>query len=375
MDIEISNNGLLDLNVVCSIYIKSYDNKDKESIILNINNKGIYYYDEYFNENCCDSLYNDIEKNKIIYDSKYCKDIEIYEKNKDRKKLCPFYIYPRKFNLSYKSRKKIFIIFKPLERHINYQNYYFILSVKNINKGCDLNIMDLFNIASKTRQHDEICGIPLVCINEKNIIKRKRKEIDKKEKEILKKKFGKKISKYYKSSTSTSSKASCISLCDDNITSSSYSQYSESYLKNKQTKKTKYFNKKERKKNFVSLLIPLYANIIEPNINIKAKKLSKSIFINPLYLYKCSFTMKNKNNFYINYFFPLVLNYSDNSSRDKKYLMEHINKEEENKEKNKEKYDSIYYYDYFEIIKDIYVKKSKNKKDEKKMSTYKIQVS
>lgn len=62
MDIEISNNGLLDLNVVCSIYIKSYDNKDKESIILNINNKGIYYYDEYFNENCCDSLYNDIEK-------------------------------------------------------------------------------------------------------------------------------------------------------------------------------------------------------------------------------------------------------------------------------------------------------------------------
>lgn len=97
----------------------------------------------------------------IVRISKYMK------KNKDRKKLCPFYIYPRKFNLSYKSRKKIFIIFKPLERHINYQNYYFILSVKNINKGCDLNIMDLFNIASKTRQHDEICGIPLVCINEK----------------------------------------------------------------------------------------------------------------------------------------------------------------------------------------------------------------
>ncbi|CRG94574.1 conserved Plasmodium protein, unknown function [Plasmodium gallinaceum] len=395
LEIEVLNSGLIDLEISCNIYIKENEGIQSKPFILDIQNKGNYYYDELFDDTLTHSLYEESSKDPYIIKEKNKKG----KKKKKNGKLCPIYIYPKRFNLSYKKSQKIFIVFKPLEKHKNFKNYYFILAVKNLTKGSDINMEDLLELHKNNQESD---GIPLVCINEKKIIKNKK----------LHERYSVNISKYENTSSSSS-----ITKCSR----SSNSELSEENIMKKQNMKKSYFYKKNKKLKYIALYVNLYANIIKPSIYVNVKNLSRCFFPNPLYLYKTSFTIKNQNDFYINYFFENLNNLKDISTnkyilkndiinnlnkkiekkelehkKEKEVLCKHENIEE-NKYKNKDekKYkdkndkekiyedksvnnsyddekDFIYYYDYFDILnilklrKEEKIKKKKEKKNESK---------
>ncbi|CRH01547.1 conserved Plasmodium protein, unknown function [Plasmodium relictum] len=376
LEIEILNNGLIDLKISCNIYIKENEEIQSKPFTLDIQNKGNYYYDELFDTTLTYSLY-DISSEDIyrIKEEKRKK-----EKKKD-KKLCPIYIYPKSFILQYKKKQKIFIVFKPLKEHKNFKNYYFVLAVKNLTKGSDINIKDLLEIHKNNQESD---GVPLVCINEKKFIKNKK----------LNKRFGNNISKYEDTSSSSNTKYSC----------SSYSELNEETIIKKQNKKKSYFYKKNKKLKYIALYVNLYANIIKPNIYVNTKNLSKYFFLNPLFLYKTSFTIKNHSDFYINYFFEDLNNLKVTPTDkiiSKNEIKNNINIETEKKEKetlckyenikenkpknkyldennkeiiyedkfinnssNKEK-NCICYYDYFTILDALKLRQEKKKKKKK----------
>ncbi|CDU19677.1 conserved Plasmodium protein, unknown function [Plasmodium yoelii] len=294
-ELEVVNNGLIDLNISCYIYVN--ENPESKKIVLEKKNKGTYYYEEFFDPAFADSLYENrskmrynMESGKIKVDKKD-KNSEKKKKKKNKKKcLCPIYIYPQNFVLSYKKPKKIYIVFKPKDKHKNYKNYHFVMIIKNICKGSDVNIENLLEI-DKKQEEKEINGFPLVCVRENKIID------NKKWNEL----FGNNFSRYEYSSSS---------LCKSY---SSYSEINEEMIKKKQKKNQKIFNKKNKTTNFIGMYINIYANIIEPSINIKSEKLSKCFMLNPLFLYKTSFTIKNQNDFYISYLFENVIKLSDSS--------------------------------------------------------------
>ncbi|SBT80550.1 conserved Plasmodium protein, unknown function [Plasmodium malariae] len=389
-EIEIINNGLIEVEISCDIYIKENDVKEGKQFVLDKENKGSYNYDELFDVTfpCC--LYDNMSKGTC--EVKESRNDEGKNKgNKGNKKkmkkkgkyTCPIYVYPRSFVLSYKKRKRIYVIFKPQEKHENYKNYYFILILKNLTKGSDVDIEDLLEIHKNRKEING--GFPLVCINKNKLIKNKK----------WNKLFGNNISNYENTSSSYSDAYS------------SYSELSEESLKKKQKKKKSYFNKKNKKRKFISLYMNLYANIIKPSIYLKMKKLSECFLLNPLHLYKTSFTIKNQNNFYVNYYFENLINLNDSSNCDKDILLyqnETKNFKEENKKrmlKNMEektslpandidqndenndnditskkkklndlsndiKEDCICYYDYFSLLNDIKLMKNERKSNNNK---------
>ncbi|GAW82707.1 hypothetical protein, conserved [Plasmodium gonderi] len=280
IELEVLNNGLIDLKVLCSIYIKTNVDREKNNISLDKEDNGIYYYDEVFDATYAHSLYDKVAEGKFTLKE----DV----KTKKKKKLCPIYISPKEFTLSYKKRQKIYIIFRPQEKHENYKNYCFVLVLKDLRKGSDINIADLLEIQKNRVEKND--GFPLVCIRENKIIKsRKWNQC-----------FGNDISKYEVTSSS------------DDETCSSYSEISdEEKLKNRQIKMKKYFNKKNKKKKYICFCMNIHANIIKPKIYVKTNKLTKCFLLNPLHLFKTSFTIKNASDFYVNYYFEKLINLSD----------------------------------------------------------------
>ncbi|CAD2099684.1 conserved Plasmodium protein, unknown function [Plasmodium vinckei brucechwatti] len=305
-ELEVVNNGLIDLNISCYIYVN--ENPESNKIVLEKKNKGTYYYEEFFDPEFADSLYENRSKMKYYKEQRKIKVDKNSEKRKKKrnkkKRLCPIYIYPKSFVLSYKKPKKIYIIFKPKDKHKNYKNYHFVLVIKNVCKGSDVNIENLLEI-DKKQVEKENNGFPLVCVRENKIIDNKK----------WNEQFGNNFSRYeYSSSSLCKSYSSC-------------SEINEEAIKKKQKKKQKIFNKKNKTTNFIGMYINIYANIIEPSINIKSEKLSKCFMLNPLFLYKSSFTIKNQNDFYINYRFENVIKLNDSSKCDIKVCSNEIVKD------------------------------------------------
>ncbi|SCP05902.1 conserved Plasmodium protein, unknown function [Plasmodium ovale] len=293
-EVEVLNGGLIDLKVSCSIYVRE-DEKDGDpkQVVLERECKGMYYYKEYFDVSLAQSLYEKLGKGSCATNEGKVEEEEENEK-KAKKRICPIYIYPRNFVLSYNKRQKIYIIFKPQEKHENYKNYYFLLEVKNVSKGSDIQIEDLIEIHKNREEKNN--GFPLICVGKNKIVK------------------SKKWNKLFKNNISTYENSSSSSFDD---TYSSYSDISEGSLKKKQCKKKTYFNKKRKKRNFIGLCMPIYANIIKPNVHLKMNNASKCFLVNPLHLYKTTFTIKNENNFYVNYYFENLINMNDSPVCDK----------------------------------------------------------
>ncbi|SCN27515.1 conserved Plasmodium protein, unknown function, partial [Plasmodium berghei] len=315
-ELEVVNNGLIDLSISCYIYVN--ENPESKKIVLEKKNKGTYYYEEFFDPAFADSLYENrskmkyyMELGKIKVDKRDKNSEKKIKKGNKKKCLCPIYIYPKSFVLSYKQPKKIYIVFKPKDKHKNYKNYHFVLIIKNICKGPDINIENLLEI-NKKQEEKESNGFPLVCVRENKIID------NKKWNEL----FGNNFSRYEYSSSS---------LCKSY---SSYSEINEEMIKKKQKKKQKIFNKKNKTTNYIGMYINIYANIIEPNINIKSEKLSKCFMLNPLFLYKTSFTIKNQNDFYVCYRFENVIKLNDSSKCDIKVCSNEIVKDLQKDPKN-----------------------------------------
>ncbi|SCO69072.1 conserved Plasmodium protein, unknown function [Plasmodium vivax] len=278
-EVEVLNNGLIDLKVSCSVYVKANSEREEKQTILDKEDKGVYYYNEVFNVTCPHLLYDEVAEGKSSPKEEE-REKGRKEKKKKKKKMCPVYIYPKKFTLSYKKRQKVYIIFKPQEKHENYKNYCFLLVVKNLSKGSDISIGDLLEIQKNGGEEND--GFPLVCVRENKIIKNKK----------WNERFENDISKYEDSSSA------------EGGTCSSYSEISQDEsLKKKQSKKKSYFGKKNKKKKFVAFCMNVYANIVKPIVHVKTKKLTKCLLLNPLHLYKTSFTIKNGSDFYVNYRF------------------------------------------------------------------------
>ncbi|GAB68207.1 hypothetical protein PCYB_127720, partial [Plasmodium cynomolgi strain B] len=278
-EVEVLNNGLIDLKVSCSIYVKANSEREEKQTILDKEDKGMYYYNEVFDVTCPHLLYDKVAEGKSSP-----KEEERKKEKRKKKKMCPVYIYPNNFTLSYKKRQKVYIIFKPQEKHENYKNYCFLLVIKNLSKGSDISIGDLLEI--QKNGGEENGGFPLVCVRENKIIKNKK----------WNQRFENDISKYEDSSS------------PEGGTCSSYSEISQDEsLKKKQNKKKSYFGKKNRKKKFVAFCMNVYANIVKPNVHVKTKKLTKCLLLNPLHLYKTSFTIKNGSDFYVNYCFENLI--------------------------------------------------------------------
>ncbi|ANQ09980.1 Uncharacterized protein PCOAH_00047390 [Plasmodium coatneyi] len=342
-EVEVLNNGLIDLKVTCNIYVKANSKMEEKQTILDKEDKGVYYYDEAFDVTCPHLLYDEVAEGKS---SPKEEERKKGKRGKKNNKMCPVYIYPRKFTLSYKKRQKIYIIFKPQEKHENYKNYCFLLMVKNLSKGSDLTIGDLLEI--QKNGGEENSGFPLVCVRENKIIKNKK----------WNQRFENDISKYEDSSS------------PEGDTCSSYSEISQDEsLKKKQNKKKSYFGKKNKKKKFIAFCMNVYANIIKPNVHVKTKKLTNCLLLNPLHLYKTSFTIKNGSDFYVNYCFENLSHLDGLSKGENTNALEGEEKETPtgggilddvavNRRKgdypfaDKEAY-QICYYNYADVLRDI----------------------
>eukprot|EP00366_Plasmodium_knowlesi_P002998 XP_002260495.1 hypothetical protein, conserved in Plasmodium species [Plasmodium knowlesi strain H] len=304
-EVEILNNGLIGIKVSCSVYVKGNSESEEKQTILDKEDKGVYYYKEMFDVACPHLLYDGVteeESSPREEEKKKKKKKKIKNNNNNNNKVCPIYIYPKKFTLSYKKRQKIYIIFKPQEKHENYQNYCFLLMVKNLSKGSDLCIGDLLEI--QKNGGEENSGFPLVCVRENKIIKNKK----------WNQRFENDISKYEDSSS------------PEGGTYSSNSEISQDeILKKKQNKKKSYFGKKNKKKKFIAFCMNVYANIVKPNVHIKTNKLTKCLFLNPLYLYKTSFTIKNRSDFYVNYCFKNLIHLDGLSKAEKGISLDNHN--------------------------------------------------
>ncbi|KJP86735.1 hypothetical protein AK88_03647 [Plasmodium fragile] len=289
-EVEVLNNGLIDLKVSCSVYVKANSQREEKHIILDKEDKGVYYYNEVFDVACPHLLYDKLAEGK----SSPREEERKKGRKGGKKKMCPVYIYPKKFTLSYKKRQKIHIIFRPQEKHENYKNYCFLLVIKNLSKGSDLSIGDLLEIQKNGGEGNG--GFPLVCVRENKIIKDKK----------WNQRFENDISKYEDSSS------------PEGDTCSSYSEISQDEsLKKKQNNMKTYCGKKNKKKKFVAFCMDVYANIVNPNVHVKTKKLTKCLLLNPLHLYETSFTIKNASDFYVNYCFKNLIPLDDLSKGEK----------------------------------------------------------